>query len=312
MLNNPKLALCSNRSILPKSNEKSGSPEEWFSNDLLATRGLLGVNLDFFVDWSSVPNTLTPILWIKQVLSADKGYNDFLANIKATMIERFGEVFLQSLFKFSANFSFQLRLVILDDQQDWNNEKSQVCIVTMASDFTFSAEMIAIDSFKEIIRAYSGGPVHVGNKGLIYGATKLECMLSRTDSAYPGDMDMLLLNGNAEPVAIFEFKKHTLSPDVTHQTLSNYYPKPDARKYDRLAIFREYILNKSGHDIPITIFFYPSNSLGEYCRVEVLTGEPGKLKVKANKRFKLPIDKSQNEMGRIVSLIPKIVNLYHS
>lgn len=65
MLNNPNLALCANRNILPKRNERSGSPEDWFSNNLLSDLGLVGVNFDFFVDWSATPNTLTQITWIK-------------------------------------------------------------------------------------------------------------------------------------------------------------------------------------------------------------------------------------------------------
>lgn len=167
-----------------------------------------------------------------------------------------------------------------------------------------------LGTFKEIIQEYSGGAVRIGNKELIYGTTNLECVLSKTDSAYPEDMDMLLLNENADPVAIFEFKKHTLSPDVSDQKLSNYYPNPDRRKYDRLAIFKEYVFNRLAIDVPIILFYYPSNPVGEYCRVEVLTGSAGNLKVKAGGKFKLPVDTSDSEQQRILNLIPKIIKLY--
>ncbi|WP_141202024.1 hypothetical protein [Sphingobacterium cellulitidis] len=125
-------------------------------------------------------------------------------------------------------------------------------------------------------------------------------------------MDMLLLNQNAEPVAIFEFKKHTLSPDVSGQTLSNYYPSPDGRKYNSLAIFKEYFFNHLGLDIPIIIIFYLSNANGKFGRAEALTEGPGNLKVKAGGKFSLPVDTSHAEQQRILSLIPKIIKLYRA
>ncbi|MBB6240009.1 hypothetical protein HDC90_004671 [Pedobacter sp. AK013] len=310
MLKNPELALCSNRNVLPKRNERSGSPEDWFSNDLLLKKGLIGVNFDFFVDWSGNPNVLTPVIWIKQVLSDGKVYADFLANIKGNIINRFGEEFVRKLFQFSLNSALQLSFIILEDKQDWNNSESKVCLTSVLEDFNFNTELLTIGAFKSVIQTYSGGAVRIGNKGLIYGTTNLECALSKTDSAYPGDLDMLLLDENGIPVAIFEFKKHTLSADVSRQTLSNYYPNPDGRKYDRLAIFKEYILAKLGHDIPIILLFYPTNPLAEYGRAEVLTGSPGGLKAKAGGKFRLPQDNSENEYERIINLIPKFIKLY--
>ncbi|MEH3113197.1 hypothetical protein [Pedobacter terrae] len=309
MLNNPLLALCENRNVLPKNNEKSGSPEEWFSNHLLSAHGLLGINFDFFVNWFSSPNTLSSPIWIKQVLSVDKGYPDFLDNVKQNLIDRFGAGFIKSLLKFSMNFSLKSSFIILDDHQDWSNAGSKVCIVDVNEDFSFNAQLLSIGNFKAAIQTYSGGRVYVGSKGLIYGTTNLECELSKTDSAYPGDMDMLLLNEDADPVAIFEFKKHTLSNDVSTQTLSNYYPHKDGRKYDRLAVFREYILEKSGCNVPMLILYYPSSSKGEYGRVELVDGTPGKLTVKASGKFKLPIDKSSAEFERMANLIPKFIAL---
>lgn len=307
MLNNPKLALCANRSTLPKSNEKSGSPEEWFTNNLLADRGFMGINFDFFVDWSTALHTLTEVIWIKQILSPDQKYDDFLIDVKGNLIKRFGESFLRLLCKFSKSYSLKVYFVILNDEQDWKDPNSIVCMVNLEEGFAFTSEMLSIDNFKTLIKKYSGGPVYVGNKGLIYGTTSLECFLSKTDSAYPGDMDMLLLNENADPVAILEFKKHTLSPDISGQTLSKYYPNPDARKYDRLMIFKEYVLKRTGHDIPLIVFFYPSNSLGEAGRAEVIAGAAGKLFTKFSAKFILPVDNSDREYARMSGLIAKIL-----
>ncbi|TBO42246.1 hypothetical protein [Pedobacter kyonggii] len=312
MLNDPKLALCANRNILPKNNEISGSPEEWFSNDLLSAQKILGMNLDFFVNWSSTPNELTPVIWIKQVLSPNVRYQDFLVDPKAQLVARFGRVYLQSLSKFTNTCGLEASFVIIDDEQDWTSDTSEICLVKLIGTDDFTPQLITIGIFKGLIKQYSGGPVNIGKKGLIYGTTNLECMLSHTDSLYPGDMDLLLLDDNSVPLAILEFKKHNLSADVSAQTLSKYYPMPDGRKYDRLAIFREYILKSSGTNIPIIVVFYTTYATGEYFRVEVLTGAAGSLKPKKAGKVKSPTDKSRKEFLRVANLLPKIINLYTS
>ena len=47
-------------------------------------------------------------------------------------------------------------------------------------------------------------------------------------------------------LAILEFKKHSSNqkyPNLEDQTLSNYYPTPDGRKYDRLSLLGKQLRN---------------------------------------------------------------------
>jgi len=309
MLNNPKLALCTNRNILPKRNEKSGSPEDWFANDLLAKQGMVGIGLDFFVNWTQ--HSLTPVVWIKQVLSVGVGYDQFIRDPKAHLLAKFGQGYIDALNAFSSRYDLSVAFIVVDDLQPWNDPQSVVCRVDMNRELEFKPVLQPIEDFKALIRKNSGGAVHVGNKGLIYGTSGLECSLSHTDSAYPGDIDLLVLDNQSEPIAILEFKKHTLSADVSKQTLSDYYPVPDARKYNRLAIFKEYIANKTGRDIPIIIIFYPSNAAGDDGKIEILSGKPGTLVVKKGGLFRLPKEKTALAFLRIVNLLPKLIGLYH-
>jgi hypothetical protein len=162
-----------------------------------------------------------------------------------------------------------------------------------------------------MIRSYSGGPIQIGSKGLIYGTSRLECYLSSTDSLYPGDVDLIVLNPNNRPSAILEFKKHTLATNIREQKLSNYYPRPDGRKYDRLELLREFISGDGGN-VPLLVLYYPTNSAFTEGRLELLKGNTGHLATKATGNFLLPTDKSHDKYNNIVSKIVKAIEYHHN
>ena len=103
-----------------------------------------------------------------------------------------------------------------------------------------------ISDLKKDIKLLSGGSISIGNKGLVYSTSTLEGYLSQTDAAWPGDADLIVLDKALNPVALLEYKKHTLDTPMRDQKLSNYYPSKDRRKYDRLAILRSFL----GEDTP--------------------------------------------------------------
>ena len=150
-------------------------------------------------------------------------------------------------------------------------------------DFGIEFEEITIIKFKKRIRELSRGPVPIGEKGLYWGTSRLECFLSKTDSAYPGDVDFVLLDRNRDVSGIIEFKKHTKSEPISEQKLGNYYPSPDGRKYDRLAILRDYF----DVSIPLLCLYYPTRTSFSEGRLELLAGTNGDLKTSAASNFKL-------------------------
>ena len=313
MLLKPFLAKCSDRNVLPKVHPGSGSPDDWFANDILIPNGLFGISFDFFVNWSSYPNSLSPIIWIKRVLSPDYKYRNIIKNLNNVIIDEFGADYLLRLIAFASKFKLAVQLIIFRDDFDWSDKANTVIVVDVNSDaqgsLHFSHNEITITQFKLIIQANSGGPVSIGHKGLIFGTSNLECALSQTDSLYPGDIDLLLLNDANEPVAIIEYKKHTLSSSINDQNLSKYYPKPDGRKYDRLAILRDF-LNANNISLPVIIIYYPIEEGFKQGRMELVKGPVGKLSSFAASNFKLPANNLSEQKLPVILKTLKAIHYY--
>jgi hypothetical protein len=176
-------------------------------------------------------------------------------------------------------------------------------------DLVDNHSIISIESFKELIRYNSGGPVQIGSKALIYGTSNLECYLSGTNSLYPGDVDLILLDRSNKPVGILEFKKHTLSTPISKQRLANYYPYPDGRKYNRLSILKDYLSNES-NTVPFFVIYYPTNSECTEGRLELLHGAANNLSTKTASNFALPINNSHKEYSKMIDKLKKAI-AYH-
>ena len=285
MLEKPFLAGCADRGILPQQHPTSGTPDDWFHNDLFATVGLRGISFDFFVNWRNEAPTVTPVIWIKRLLRPEHSYTAFLENINQVVTDEFGTDYLVALCAFANKYDLAVQLVVFKDTQDWSENASEVCIVDIGPErISFTGEVINLGAFKGLIQTYSGGAVSVGTKGLIYGTSRLECALSHTNAAYPGDMDLLVVNEESAPVLIMEFKKDTKGGPIDSQRLSNYYPSRDKRKYDRLAIFRNF-LQAQARQIPVAVVYYPTSAAITQVKIELIKGEPGALETMASNVF---------------------------
>lgn len=281
MLSNPQLANCNNRSSLPKTNPKYGEPTDWFSNRIINQYGYSGLSFDFFVDWNDISLT-TNIVWYK-LITKKAGFK--VSTISDEIIKFVGEDCLRNYLKFLVKHRLILRFLIIPDDQDFSDDKSIVGFVEYDSALQPDIRIVDLAGLKDEIKTKSGGVVNIGDKGLIYGTSCLECALSKTDSLYPGDMDLILFeNETSLPVGILEFKKHNLSTSLTEQKLSNYYPHPDKRKYDRLNIFR----NKFFPDVPIIVLYYSTDPAYDYVVAEHI-GEADHV-LKSIKRGRLPFD----------------------
>ena len=201
--------------------------------------------------------------------------------------------------------------IVFHDDLDWSNDRNELLIVSLffkEGHYSFSPQKYSLSEFKELIKSHSGGPVSIGSKGLIYGTSRLECSLSKTDSLYPGDADLLLLNEDNKAVCILEFKKHTLSSPISEQCFTNYYPRPDGRKYKRLALLRDYLASKSNSRILFFVLYYPTQTyIEQQWKLEVIEGNAFSLRATDSFIFELPADKSDNEYKKVIEKISQVI-----
>ena len=289
MLQKPFLALCSNRASSPKHNATTGSPEDWFDNGLLIHKKLIGFSFDFFVNWAT--NQISPFVWVKRILTAHPSALYYNGEINTDLISK--EIIaldslsnLKLFVKFCSVKNLALQYLLFREI-DWSKNAEDIFVVsiTMPNDeLIFNVEAITLNELQRRIRAYSGGSIRVGAKGLMYGTSMLECFLSKTDSLYPGDMDLVIVDAETIEIrALLEYKKHNLDSPIENEKLGNYYPHPDHRKYDRLAILRDYL-----NSVPKFIcIYYPTKSV-ESAKVEIIMGNAGTLKSGNSRIINLP------------------------
>lgn len=314
MLQNTKLAKCSDRTKYSKINNKYGDPSEWFSNEKLSEYQLSSISFDFFVDWSKNPPIITPIFWIKKILTDKFSYADFLNDLHNNIEKSFTNTELSIFKSILTIYKCKIQLVIFNDEQDWKNSNSQIILVdiktTHENNLKYSSSIIKIKDLMNLIKTYSGGEVKIGGKGLIYGTSKLECILSKTDSLYPGDIDCLLFDEHLNPMAIVEYKKHNLDEDISSQSLTRYYPNPDGRKYDRLFLLKKF-LDNSGFNIPILCLYYPTNIIFSEGRLELIGGSYERLQPIFASNFRLPHNTDIDSYKNLIFKIQKAIAYYH-
>lgn len=276
----PILALCNNRTDHAKVHPTLGSPEDWLSESMLNEHGYSAVTFDFFVNW--VTYELDHELWQKKIPCPIE-FSDFSGATSEKIIAflRKDSDFIR-FFKFAQKNSLVPVAMLFNDPADWAREWARL-VRAVPEDLHGRPYLVCEETTKQqlfdLIQTKSGGPVPVGKKGLIYGTSGLECYLSHTNAAWPGDVDMILFKVNSfKPIVIVELKKDTGKSKFTfdQQCLGNYYPGDDGRKYDRLAILGEKIL--PDQKVPIVVLYY-STVPNEYrVKLERLDGAPRKLK----------------------------------
>lgn len=296
MLKYPFLAQCANRNSVPRSNQHTGLPEDWFSNTILNMYDMVGFSFDFFVDWSLSPNQITPNAWLKRILT-DPPQNLTDQQVKEGLISFEGTEYLTLFAKFCNKNNLTLHYILFREV-DWEKSPEIIFVVTIKyidDDLDFHIERLDIEALQSKIRAFSGGAVRIGSKGLIYGTSCLECFLSKTDSLYPGDVDLIIVNKNdLEIHSILEFKKHNLDTPIESQKLGNYYPNPDRRKYDRLAILKNYLSAQK-----LFCVYYPTKSCLNG-KIESIEGQVGSLVSGKTLLLPLPTANDQNSYSVFV------------
>lgn len=305
MLTKPVLARCIDRSILAKQHPTAGGPDDWLSEKVLARSGLRGLYFDYFVNWNK--NAISRELWIKRILNNEHDpWPDYNKDrIQKLIDDCDGIEFRKSLAKFATKYSFKLRFQIFKDTYKWDDKSFIISASINKIGDIDSISRVSLDELMGSIKTLSGGPVSVGSKGLYFGTSYLECYLSHTDAAWPGDIDLIITDTHSKALAILEYKKHTQSGTIQEQKLSNYYPYRDRRKYDRIAILRKYL----GESIPTIVLYYPTNINIKLIKLELIGGQIGSLKSIKSQCLNLPSNKNDLKASEnLINAIMEIVN----
>ena len=293
MIFKPVLRNCSPNGDPPETNAIAGEPENWFTDDLLDKYQLKQISFDFFVDWSN--NKVSSEFWVKRIADSEP-IEPTTTNVQQKIYDCDGKDYVMNLAGFANG---NLKYKIFREGTNWDNYYNNpdltptpiLDVLIDESGKVTEVKKIKLQTLMTQIRVLSGGPVRIGRKGLGNAFTDLECYLKGTDALWPGDADMVLLNESNEAIAILEFKKHTLDAKIEKRMFGRYYPNPDGRKYNRLALLRDSI----NDSIPIIMIYYPTKEHHSYILVERIDGSFKKLFSSKIIKLDLPVDLAQRE-----------------
>lgn len=167
---------------------------------------------------------------------------------------------LDALGRFSLPYGHRVRAILLPEIAPTSvSDNTRIWTIPYHEDGRVTVATLNLARLKKMIQNESGGPVHVGAKGLTYGTSTIECVLSKTDSSYPGDADAVIVDKEGKVRCVVEYKKHTLSSALGDHLVDRYYPRPDGRKYQRLYALVSYYRQWTP-DIPFVVLYYSTKS----------------------------------------------------
>jgi hypothetical protein len=217
----PQQTLCADR-----TKKTSGpDPKQWLEPALPPAWRLYSFH--FFVDWSTNPLRVSEKLLLTRLVHF--GTNESPQSVTTAQLEAAfssGETAqaLNNLGRFSQRYGqrpiavFLPEIPVLDVTDD-----TPYWTIPYRAAGEHAATEYQLSSLKAAIRRESGGPVPIGAKGLTYGTSALECALSITDAAYPGDVDAVIVDENGLIRCVIEFKKHTIRDEMGSHLANTYY-----------------------------------------------------------------------------------------
>ena len=251
-------ALCADRSRVTAGPD----PGCWLTPSLPAGWRLLGFH--FFVDWRQTPPVVAERIWMTRQLRLDAAQN-LQAVSDADILRLFRADPASSEFadleRVCALYGNQVSAIVLADIPVAEiTDETPLWVIARPQAAELGIRRVPVRRLKEAIQEHSGGPVHVGSKGLTYGTSAVECYLSGSDAAFPGDADAVIVDERNRVRCVVEYKKHTLSAPIDQHLVTDYYPRPDGRKYQRLAALAARYQRCLQQPVPLVVLYYSTKS----------------------------------------------------
>lgn len=251
-------ALCTDRCRITYGPD----PSNWIVPSLPAGWRLLSFH--FFVDWSQTPPVVADRIWMTRQLRLEAG--ETLENIsKDEILRQFrvGATYqeFEDLERASAPCRHQITVALLPEIPVADiNDNTPVWAIGKTEGGKLKIFTGTVQDLKGAIQMHSGGPVQIGSKGLTYGTSAVECYLSKSDAAFPGDADAVIVDDQNRIRCIVEYKKHTLDAPISQHLVMRYYPRPDGRKYQRLEALAARCRGLLPFPVPLVILYYSTKT----------------------------------------------------
>lgn len=291
MLSKPIYALTKDRSKKALVNNICGDPEEWFDFQTFKENNLFAASFDFFVDWKN--KKICDEVWIKRISDSDNIQNLDEEELIKLISDCDGVEKSRRLYLFLRNQKIKEKYMLFKDvpEESWKNGTGIVVELDLSKYKKGSISRFNINEIQDKIKKLRKVPAPIGRSGLNYSTSSLEGYLSKQQFFWPGDVDMVLYDGNNNAVAIIEFKKHTARSEITFedQKISNYLNK-DILKYKSLALLRNHFKTD------LFVLYYPVPADINYIIIEKIEGAPDSLHAAGRYELDLPVKNDINKM----------------
>jgi hypothetical protein len=269
VLATPVLANCANRATLPRTNPNYGEPDSWFQANCLSSTGYISLSFDFFVDWSSRAVAFPPVrdtIWVKRIATSPivglpnaQQLSTLQNQAQATGVD------LAAMSAFAACYGLHAKLAVIYDNVKWATNPSDLLFIGIEQGVLVSPQLLPLSTVMSQIQSLTGRAWSVGSKGLFYGTSALECFLSTSGAAWPGDCDSVLWDSaRGRAKCLIEFKKHTPSGapgPAARQTVATYF-QTDRPKWARLLSLAAHL------GCPLHAVIYPTDPADQTIKIE--------------------------------------------
>lgn len=247
-------ASCADRNSVSRGPD----PSDWIAPSLPVGWRLLSFH--FFVDWNHSPPRLADRVWLtRQVRFEHK--SEMAKELKSHLLGLFDQSeawrCFEDLERVCSNYRHDLSAILLPDiPVSVITEQTPVWVIRRAKNTDLEIGKYSVSNLKAAIQRHSGGPVNVGMKGLTYGTSAVECFLSGSDAAFPGDADGVVVDDQNQVRCVIEYKKHTIRDALDKHLINKYYPRPDGRKYKRLEALRSHYERVNQFSTPLVMLYF--------------------------------------------------------
>ncbi len=247
-------ASCADRSSVSHGPD----PSDWIAPSLPVGWRLLSFH--FFVDWMQSPPHLANRVWLTRQVRFEHE-SEMAKKLESDLLSLFNQSADRRCFedieRVCSHYRHDLSAMILPDiPVSVITEQTPIWVIRRTENTGLGIGKYSVNSLKKAIQFHSGGPVKVGTKGLKFGTSAVECFLSGSDAAFPGDADGVVVDDQNRVRCVIEYKKHTIGDALDNHLINKYYPRPDGRKYKRLEALRSHYERVNHFPTPLVILYF--------------------------------------------------------